>query len=298
MTHSIPQNGFLIIDKPLGISSAKAVSQVKKALQCKKIGHGGTLDPLASGVLPLAIGEATKLFDYIASSTKEYYFTIHFGEERSTDDAEGEVTQTTAHLPSLKDITQSLPYFQGIIQQTPPVFSALHMQGKRAYQMARAGDMPVMEARPVEIMQLELLDSIQTPAGITHASFSVVCGKGFYVRSLARDIARKCGSLGYVSSLRRTKVGKFAIEGAILLDNLVNPLHSDSLLKAWIQMETLLDDILALHLDSHQSLALRHGKPLQISHKDGEYVALENGKLIAMVQVKDNLLTSKRVFNI
>ncbi len=206
----------MILDKPLGISSAKAVAEVKRLLKCKKIGHGGTLDPLASGILPLAIGEATKAFDYIASSTKQYRFTIRFGEERDTDDAEGQVIATTDVFPTREQIEAVLPHFIGAISQTPPGFSALKVDGQRAYKLARAGEVVEMTARTIEVFAL-VLDavSLNDQGTVFGATLTVTCGKGTYVRSLARDIGRKVNSLGYVSMLRRTAVGKFNEKQAI-----------------------------------------------------------------------------------
>lgn len=293
MTLQLPENGFLILDKPSGISSAKAVAQAKHLLGCRKIGHGGTLDPLASGVLPLAIGEATKAFDYVASSVKEYYFTITFGVERSTDDAEGEVTASTAFIPSQGDIEHVLPAFTGPILQTPPVYSALKVDGKRAYKRAREGENVTLPPRPVEIHALALLatDSLQC------ATFSAICGKGTYIRSLARDIARKCGSLGYVSRLRRVSVGKFHAQDAISLDNLKEYVHSATLPKWWVQIEHALDDILAVNLDSLQAASLTCGRKVEIIKADGEYAAFFKGILIAFARIENNMLQARRVFN-
>lgn len=287
-------HGFLILDKPVGISSAKAVSEVKRLLKCKKIGHGGTLDPLASGILPLAIGEATKAFDYIAASEKEYHFTITFGEERTTDDAEGDVSATTGHIPAKKDILEALPGFTGLIMQTPPVYSALNINGRRAYQIARAGEIPEMRPRPVNIIALNLLSFSES----RHATLSVACGKGTYVRALARDIARKCNSLGYISMLRRVSVGKFNEKKAILLDKLPELVHNATPLEAWIPIELALDDIPAIDLYPDQAQALRHGKQLPVSNPDGKYMVLYQGRILALAEIKSGVLRSNRIFNI
>jgi len=286
-------HGFLILDKPVGISSAKAVSEVKKQLGCKKIGHGGTLDPLASGILPLAIGEATKAFDYVASSIKEYRFTVTFGEERATDDAEGAVTATTDHLPVREDILRALPEFHGTIMQTPPAYSALKIDGERAYKRARAGEQVEMIARPVDVHAFELL-SFEPP----HATFRVLCGKGTYVRALARDIARKCNSLGYISMLRRTAVGKFNETQAISLDKLPEFVHNAALFKAWLPIELALDDIPAIDADSTQAARLRHGQTIGISKPDGRYMVLCQGQLVALADVSSGTLKTVRVFNL
>lgn len=293
-------HGFLILDKPVGISSAKAVSDVKRLLKCKKIGHGGTLDPLASGILPLAIGEATKAFDYIAASIKEYHFTITFGEERTTDDAEGEISAKTEILPSYQDIIRVLPDFTGNIMQTPPIYSALNINGQRAYKLARAGEAPEMVSRPVEVHEIKLLGDMILLSGkpLQSATFSVTCGKGTYVRSLARDIARKCNSLGYISMLRRVTVGKFNEKKAISLDKLAEVVHNAAPIKAWIPIELALDDIPAIDLYPDQAQALRHGKQLPVTYPDGTYMALDQGRILALAEVKSGVLKSNRIFNI
>jgi tRNA pseudouridine55 synthase len=316
-------HGFLILDKPVGISSAKAVAEVKKLLQCKKIGHGGTLDPLASGVLPLAIGEATKGFDYVASSIKEYSFTITFGQERTTDDAEGKVSATTDNLPTREAILDVLPQFIGRILQTPPIYSALKIDGERAYKRARAGEQVEMQPREVEIYSLTLNVASDTPPiggrsrgglagtyltsphpnpspteeGIISATLTVTCGKGTYVRSLARDIARKCNSLGYISHLRRTRVGKFAEQQAISLDKLPEFVHNPALFKAWVPLELALDDIPAIEVDLKSATRLRHGQALGIQKPAGRYMALHEGRIVALVE-GGNDLRPVRVFNV
>jgi tRNA pseudouridine55 synthase len=295
MNIPLPTDGFLIIDKPAGISSAKAVSEVKRLLKCKKIGHGGTLDPLASGVLPLAIGEATKAFNYIASTTKEYTFTITFGEERATDDAEGAVINSTSFIPSIEDVARVLPDFTGAIMQVPPSYSALKIDGERAYKMARAGKNVHISARPITIKEIKLVSQGSDGKTVT---LSTLCSKGTYIRSLARDIARKCNSLGYVSMLRRIAVGKFHEKGAILLDNLSNLVHSGALFEKWIPIELALDDIPAIELDSDEAQALRYGKTISMNKQDGNYVALHQGHILALAEVKGSMLRSQRIFNI
>jgi tRNA pseudouridine55 synthase len=289
----LPSHGFLILDKPVGITSAKAVSEVKRLLQCKKIGHGGTLDPLASGVLPLAIGEATKAFDYVASAIKEYRFTVTFGEERSTDDAEGEVTAHTDHLPTREELEAALPAFSGTILQTPPVYSALKVDGKRAYARARAGEQVEMKPREVEIHGLKLEDSDHPQ----RATLTVTCGKGTYVRALARDIARKCNSLGYISMLRRTRVGKFAEAQAISLDKLPALVHNAALFQAWIPLELALDDIPAIDVNSEHAAKLRHGQVIGTQKPDGRYMALHETRIVGLVECEGGKLRSVRIFN-
>jgi len=294
------EHGFLILDKPLGISSAKAVSEVKRLLGCKKIGHGGTLDPLASGVLPLAIGEATKAFDYIARATKEYRFTVTFGETRDTDDAEGNVTATTSVLPAEAQLRAVLPEFIGTIMQLPPVYSALKIDGERAYARARAGEEVVMTARPIEIYKLELLEGGHTDsaAPLKSATFTVTCGKGTYVRSLARDIASKVNSLGYVSMLRRVSVGKFHEGRAISLDKLGDIVHNAALFEAWVPIELALDDIPAINVDSETARKLRHGQAISSSEPDGKVMILHQGRIVALAENMSGCIRPVRVFNI
>jgi len=292
----VPNHGFLILDKPTGISSAKAVSDVKRLLKCKKIGHGGTLDPLASGVLPLAIGEATKAFDYVASSIKEYRFTVTFGQERDTDDAEGQVTAETDLLPTRDALLAALPSFTGAIMQTPPAYSALKIDGERAYKRARAGEQVVMTPRPVEVHALMLAPLPEGPA--LAATFTVRCGKGTYVRSLARDIARKVNSLGYVSMLRRTEVGRFRETDAISLDKLAELVHTPALFGAWVPLELALDDIPAIELDPQQTLRLRQGQAVHVESAEGRVVARSNGRVAALADVRQGMLRPVRVFNI
>jgi tRNA pseudouridine55 synthase len=322
-----PDHGFLILDKPVGISSAKAVGEVKRLLKCKKIGHGGTLDPLASGVLPLAIGEATKAFDYVASAIKEYRFTVTFGEERDTGDAEGVVTQTTATLPTREGLLALLPQFTGTIMQTPPIYSALKINGQRAYDRARAGEQIEMTPRPVQIHTLELI-SFEIPSPLTgegqgggdnnssnippslilprkgggdklkEATFSVTCGKGTYVRSLGQDIARKVSSLGYISMLRRVSVGKFHENKAISLDKLPELVYKTDLFEAWVPIELALDDIPAINVDSVSAQKLRHGQAIGSNEPDGKYMALHQGRIVALVESGQGTVRSVRVFNL
>jgi tRNA pseudouridine55 synthase len=291
-------HGFLVLDKPTGITSAAAVAQVKRLLKCKKIGHGGTLDPLASGILPLAIGEATKTFDYVAASRKEYRFTIAFGQERDTDDAEGNITGETDKLPIREELEQALPEFTGTIMQIPPVYSALKIDGERAYKRARAGEQLQMAARPVEVYDLEIISFQEVPAGLQSATLHVACGKGTYVRSLARDIARKCNSLGYISMLRRIRVGKFHEKGAISLDKLAQPMHNAALFEAWVPIELALDDIPAISVETALAEKLRHGQSFSCNKPNGKYIALHLGRIVAIVEVLTGQLKPLRVFNI
>ncbi|MEE8306264.1 MAG: tRNA pseudouridine(55) synthase TruB, partial [Gammaproteobacteria bacterium] len=231
-----PIHGWLILDKPLGLSSNQALGRARFLLQAAKAGHAGTLDPLATGVLPLAFGEATKLVSFAMDGTKTYQFTIAWGEARNTDDCEGEMTQTSGVRPTQQAILDILPRFTGTILQKPPAYSAIKVNGERAYALARAGRAPDLPPREVEVVRLELSD-----AGKDQASFEIDCGKGTYIRSLARDMATELGTCGHVSALRRTRVGPFNIEAAFSLDMLEELSHSAPPEKTLLPVETPLD---------------------------------------------------------
>jgi tRNA pseudouridine55 synthase len=243
--------------------------------------------------LPLAIGEATKAFDYIASTVKEYRFTITFGESRDTDDSEGVVTASTEVIPDQSLTENVLAQFTGRIMQVPPAYSALKVNGQRAYKRARAGEEVVMTARSVDIYALKQV-AYDPPC----ATFEVSCGKGTYVRSLARDIAIQCNSLGYVSALRRTVVGKFREDKAISLEKLASSVHNAALFGAWVPIESALGDIPAIHMDSELTQKLRHGQALGTDNPDGTYMALHQGQIVALVEADSGRLRSLRIFNL
>jgi tRNA pseudouridine55 synthase len=288
------RNGWLIIDKPIGISSAKVVAIAKKALKLNKAGHTGTLDPMASGILPIACEEATKLTNYLLNSNKEYEFTIKFGAETNTCDLEGTITETTNFIPSQQEIQDIIPLFTGLIQQVPPIYSALKINGRRAYELARQGQEVEMQPRNVKIYQLELISYINN-----EATLKVEASKGTYVRSLARDIARKLHSLGHISSLRRIKAGKFSLKHAISLDNLNELVHNRANLTL-LPMEEALDDIPALLVNTNQTTAIRFGQLVQVDSQvqDCECVqAICSKQLIAIGAVKEGYFKPARVFN-
>ncbi len=213
-----PLDGWLIIDKPPGLTSTDVVNRVRRAFDAQKAGHGGTLDPLATGVLPIAFGAATKTVPYVMDGTKLYRFTLRFGEARDTDDADGQVTGTTDVRPTDAQIEAALPAFRGEIMQIPPAYSAVKIAGERAYDMAREGRAPVLEPRPARVDRFALIARPDPD----HAVFEVASGKGVYMRSLARDLARACGSLGHVAALRRLRVGPFTEAQAIPLARLLD----------------------------------------------------------------------------
>ena len=291
-------DGWVVLDKPVGLGSTQAVGRVRRLFGAQKAGHGGTLDPLASGVLPIALGEATKTVPFVMDGRKEYRFRLRFGEARSTEDAEGEVTATSAARPTDEAIRAALVRFLGEIEQRPPVFSALKIDGKRAYDLARAGQAIELAPRTVRIDRLELLDRID----IDQADFVVACGKGTYIRSLGRDIALALGTVGHLSALRRTAAGPFRQEAAISLSKLEALGHIPPLLGALAPVATALDDIPALALTDAQAARLRQGQPVSLTRDappSGALVRAETGsRLVALVRSDGASLQPVRVFNL
>ncbi len=290
----IPIHGWLVIDKALEMSSNAVVGKARWLTKAQKVGHGGTLDPLASGILPLAFGEATKTVSFVMDGSKTYRFEVTWGESRSTDDGEGEVTQTSDHLPTIEEIEAILPTFVGTIEQVPPKYSAIKIDGQRAYKRARADEDVEMKPRPVQIDSLQLIECPDSH----HAIFEVTCGKGTYVRSLGRDIAAKLGTCGYISVLRRTKVGPFDEKSAISLDSLEEIVHSDALFESLLAIETVLDDISALALGEEETLKIRNGMSLRTQKDDQEIVRLMfEDKIVALAKIEKGLVKPFRVFN-
>jgi tRNA pseudouridine55 synthase len=303
-----PVHGWINLDKPVGPTSTQAIGRVRRLTGAARIGHAGTLDPLASGVLPLALGEATKTVPYIMDARKTYRFTVRWGEATSTDDAEGEVVSVTAHRPELADIRAALPRFTGSIAQRPPAFSAIKIGGERAYALARAGTTPEMVARPVEIHRFTLIDAPDAD----HAVLEVETGKGAYVRALARDLALHLGGLGHVSALRRLAVGRFRVEDAISLDFDAAPCDTDELSKHVLPIETALDDIPALALTADDAQRLRFGQSVGLfphqyrdwladlmaqGREPGIILAKWKGHAVAMVRIDKAEAHPVRVFN-
>ena len=296
-------DGWVILDKPAGLGSTQAVGKVRRLFGAQKAGHGGTLDPLATGVLPIALGEATKTVPFVMDGAKEYRFTLRFGEARSTEDAEGEVTETSDARPTDEALRAALPAFTGTIEQVPPAFSALKIDGRRAYDLARAGEAVEMKPRQVVIDRLELVGRPDPD----HADFVVGCGKGTYIRSLGRDLARTVGTVGHLSFLRRTAAGPFREGQAISLSKLEALGHNSRLLGALAPVATALDDIPALALTEAQASRLRQGQPLastQDAPTSGTlYRAEQDGRLVALVRSEfsecdGTSLKPVRVFNL
>ncbi len=291
-------SGWLIIDKPLGLTSAQVVGKLKWALRNAghgkvKTGHGGTLDPLATGVLPVALGEATKLAGYLLNGPKGYDFAIRFGQSTTTDDAEGAVVLESAHRPTAADIAAVLPQFTGRIRQRPPAYSALKVDGERAYKLARAGAPPELAEREVTIKTLTLCESERDCA-----RFSVACSKGTYVRSLARDLAAALGTVGHVCALRRTVAGPFTLDQALVLDSAMEIVQRRALEQALLPLTAGLDDIPVLAVDPAEALALSQGKRLEGPRADpGLHIATLGSVPVALVEVCENDVRVVRGFN-
>ncbi len=317
----LPLHGWLNLDKPYGMTSTQAVAAVKRLLHPAKIGHAGTLDPLATGILPLALGEATKTVPYLVDARKSYRFTLCFGEETSTCDKEGEVVATSDYRPSNAEILSSLPAFTGVLSQVPPVFSAIKINGERAYDLARAGVEIEMKPRQVTVEQMVLVDRPDAD----HAVFEVRCGKGTYIRSLARDMALFLNTLGHVSVLRRLAVGGFDESNAISLEKLEKIVHSaspavkkaveDNLIllpkEVLLPIAAGLDDIPAIRIGKETAMQLRHGQAAHVARTDfpptGKddgasqlygvlFQAVCFGELIALVERKGTVIAPVRVF--
>ena len=298
-----PLDGWLIIDKPAGLTSTDIVNRVRRAFDAQKAGHGGTLDPLATGVLPIAFGAATKTVPYVMDGTKLYRFTLRFGASRDTDDADGQITATTDSRPTDAQINAALPAFRGDIMQIPPVFSAIKVAGERAYDMARDGRAPVLEPRAARVDRFDLVDRPDADTAV----FEVESGKGVYMRSLARDLAQACGGLGYIEALRRLRVGPFLEARAIPLDKLREaddtlPASPDLLLP----VATALADIPALALTESEAAGLKHGQaislvalmgriPRSADPAGGLARAMAGGRVVGLCRLEDGMCRPERI---
>ncbi|MBT4711690.1 MAG: tRNA pseudouridine(55) synthase TruB [Alphaproteobacteria bacterium] len=290
-----PINGWVILDKPLGRSSAWAVGQVRHITGAAKAGHGGTLDPLATGVLPIALGEATKTVSYIQDGTKIYGFVLRWGQATETDDSEGAVVETSDHRPTEAEILAALSAFTGEIAQAPPAYSAIKIDGKRAYALARDGKAPEMVPR---IVRVDRFDWRGSPTADT-SEFVVECGKGTYIRSLARDLARALGTVGHVASMRRLAVGTMTEKDAISLERLGEVVHSAAPDGYLHPVETALADIPALDLTGPQAQRLRAGQVVQAPNANpGAVCAMADGLPVALGHVEDGEVRAVRVFNL
>ena len=295
-------SGWIALDKAYGMSSTQAVGKIRWLFNAEKAGHGGTLDPLASGLLPIALGEATKTVQWAMDGRKMYRFTAAWGAETNTDDLEGRVTATSEAHPSYNNIESILSQFTGTILQAPPAFSAIKIAGERAYDLARAGEAPEMIPRPITIEALRLL-SAENPG---HAEFEVVCGKGTYIRSLARDMGRALGCLAHVSALRRVQVGALSETHMISLEKLEEISHRggiEALKGALLPIETVLDGIPALAVLGTDAAKLRQGQQVLLRGTDVPVseaaVLVRNGtELVGIGEVAHGTLKIKRLFNL
>ncbi len=302
-----PVHGWLVLDKPAGITSARAVARARAILDAAKVGHAGTLDPLATGVLPLAFGEATKTVSWVMDGAKTYRFTVCWGEARDTDDTEGEVTGTSETRPDSEEIRSALDEFTGEITQIPPAFSAIKVDGRRSYELARAR-LPV-ELAPRQV-RIDWLRLISTPDPDT-AEFEMGCGKGAYVRAIARDLAIRLGTLGHVRSIRRLASGPFVEADAISLEKLESLRHIAPQQDYLLPVETALDGIPALALTDTQAEHLKHGRTVRVRDTGGRHFveigdlgegemacAMSGGKPVALTRLQGDEIQPVRVLNL
>ncbi len=295
-------DGWIVLDKPVGVTSTHALSIVKRLYKADKAGHAGTLDPLASGILPLAFGEATKTVPYVMDGEKAYRFTVTWGVETNTDDSEGETVNSAAERPTKAQIEAILPRFMGVILQTPPQFSALKVQGERAYDLARDGEVVKLEPREVEISALRLMEQTEDTA-----TFEAECGKGTYVRALARDFGRLLGCFGHITALRRTRVGPFNTMEAATLDELraagEEGAQAPDLIAMLQPVERGLSSLPAVAIGNHDAQRLKNGQSVILRGRDapiviGQAYATLHGKLIALVEGENGELRPKRAFHL
>jgi tRNA pseudouridine55 synthase len=298
--HGRPVHGWLILDKSSGMTSTRAVGDVRHAFQARKAGHAGTLDPLATGVLPIALGEATKTVSYAVEGEKNYRFTVRWGAETDTDDAEGRTVLTSDARPEAGAIAALLPRFTGEVLQTPPAFSAIKIGGERACDLARAGEAVELQARPVRI---DVLKVLQAPSADT-AVFEVQCGKGAYVRALARDMGRALGCFGHVTALRRTRVASFCEARAVTMDALRTAAdEGEAALHALLlPVEAALSDLAGLEFAQRDAARLLQGQPVLMRGRDapiatGAHYATSQGRLIALGRCEKGQFHPVRVFS-
>jgi len=293
-------HGWLVLDKPFGMTSTQAVGAVRRLFDARKAGHAGTLDPLATGVLPIALGEATKTVPYAVDGTKHYRFTVRWGAGTDTDDAEGRITATSELRPAREAVEALLPRFTGSILQTPPAFSAIKVDGNRAYDLARAGEVVELEARLVQIDSLDLRDMPDADTAI----FEARCGKGTYVRALARDMGSELECLGHLIALRRTRVAPFEEAQAVRLSDLEAAAEEgeDALHALLLPIEAALQDLAAISVGQNDAARLLRGQAVLIRGRDaptttGPTYATCKGQLIAVGLIEKGELRPVRVFN-
>ena len=298
-----PVHGWLVLDKPFDMTSTAAVGMAKRMFNAAKAGHGGTLDPLATGILPIAFGEATKTVQWVMDGEKAYRFTVRWGQERDTDDAEGKLVGTSDARPTRAAIEAILDDYIGEISQLPPRYSAIKIKGERAYDLARDGEEVQLKPRLIQIHDLKLVDMPDADTAV----FEAETGKGAYVRALARDMGRQLGCLGHIAALKRTRVGPFDMKDAISLEKLEELRHKDAerkaLREALLPIETALDDIPALAVDRSQAARIVRGQQVILRGADAplaEDVVLVTckGRPVALGTIEAGMLKPRRVFNL
>lgn len=294
-----PVHGWLVLDKPLEVTSTRAVGIVKRLFFAQKVGHAGTLDPLATGILPIALGEATKTVPFAMDGEKVYRFAVRWGAETTTDDREGAVVRESDKRPSEAEIQALLPSFTGAIMQVPPQFSAIKVDGERAYNLAREGETVELQARPVVIDELYIVEMPRADTTILEAR----CGKGTYVRAIARDLGRALGCFGHVVELRRTRVGPFREEDAVALEDLEDAAEAGDDLMAFLRpVELALGDLFELNVSQQDAANLVQGRPVLIRGRDapvqgGVGYAMLKGQIVALGDIEKGALYPTRVFN-
>ena len=298
-----PIHGWVVLDKPAGMTSTQAVARVKRLFQAEKAGHAGTLDPLASGLLPIALGEATKTVSFAMEGRKIYRFTVSWGEETTTCDREGEVTHRSGLRPTSQQIEAILPNFRGGIMQAPPAFSAIKIAGERAYDLARAGEAVELPPRPAFVEELRLVGA----DGPDRGRFEIVCGKGTYIRALARDLGRGLGTYGHLSALRRIAVGPFTEDEMVPLERLEEMRHKapgDNAIEGVLRpLETVLDGIPALAVRDADAQRLKQGQPVLLRGANAPIaqdavLVTWDGKPWCIASVEKGQLKPRRVFNL
>lgn len=288
-------NGWIIVDKPAGMTSTRVGGLIKRLCKTKSLGHVGTLDPFATGLLPLAVGEATKVIPYVKTDIKEYEFDLKFGEARDTCDLEGVITATSEYRPTVEAIQQALAVFCGQISQVPPIYSALRVNGERAYALARQGIIPDLKARQVTIYELELVAVFPDIARLR-----VVCSAGTYVRTLGQDLSLYLGTVGHLTALRRTKVGKFTLTDSFPLDKLQEEAHITSISSCVLPIRIVLDDIPAISVGANEELKIRQGQaiPFFVNLPESPcYLLLSEKGELSLAEKKEDQLFPIRVFN-
>jgi len=301
-----PIHGWVCLDKPFEMGSTEAVTKVRRLFDANKAGHAGTLDPLASGILPIALGEATKTVPFMMEAQKVYRFTINWGVSTDSVDREGEIIARSDMRPAVEAVRAALPAFLGEIDQTPPRFSAIKVDGRRAYDLAREGSDFALESRRVTIHSAEVTDAPDPD----HVELTIRTGKGVYVRSLARDLAAVLGADGHVCALRRERVGPFSTENAVTLDFLTDLVHRDAALEGLLPVATALDDIPELAVTEQDAFSLRQGRPIVLLPRQVETLksrltggsrtvsAFQGQTLVALGQLRAGRLEPDRVFNL